>query len=1629
MRIVVVGKCQYSMFSGSQANATLAVAETLKLHGHDVYILSYDTNSVWWDDVKLLKKQWEGKLLQMSDLTEPFDIAFEVGHMFESGSERRRVAKKSVFIARKHAALDEIEHSLFPTSNTKRCWDSISEIWAFDAFCNSDDVQILETISRLPVYRVPYLWTPTIVERHREETQSPLWVQLTYPYLQEKGVSSIPWSFHIAETNTTSASSCTIPTLIVRETMLKKSVAAQTLRIHNADHVYKSKFFQDNVWSHARVDDLSGEFVGRQRVVDWVFEPMSCVITHQRFTPFRPMLFDLAWVGIPFIHNSEFIRDFGNGLERFYYKDNRLSEGVEALEKVNEDFIAKTNYFKLENINAIRKNILEKISPFSETNHTLWGNALKRVVDTSVPVPSVYIEKPAAAPEPVVVAAPAPVPVVVATPAPVSDELTIGFCDMWDSFNPAYNFFTLLLEEASKSLSLKIRGVPIKVGDTAPDLLIFGPFGNIWRAFPESTPKAHYTGENTPPFDVSGVGLNMCFPHTDMISEKFLRLPLWILEIDWFGADHEKIVNPKPIPIDRCTKTYPEELERKKKFCAFVVSNPRNPVRNAAFHWLTSYKHVDSAGAVFNNMGPILAAGPGGGGGELKKFEFLKDYKFCITYENTSSPGYVTEKLLHAKAAGCIPIYWGDPKVNRDFNPAGFIDARDCKTPEDLIEEVSRVDNDDELWKKMAAQPALDSYKLDWTRRTLSQCAKRLLTLALKKEVTVPKFLGASTTDEARLLRIAREDQSPNKIVPPVLVTFITRRFLPSLQQWLSAADAQKAAIQDLEVRVYYGNDVPMESILRITETYPYVSFHGIPDGSAPETFKDMWAPQHFAWKIWIYYTLSHDEGLKNRMIFYMDAGCFMCRWPKDWLLKAQTSDICFLEDPRQTNEQWCHKDFCEALCVTEEEKKDKQIVAGILLFKAGSEIAKRIFSVAWEYAQQRKVIVGEKWSGTLADGRPKGHRHDQSILSILSKRASAARYPLDNVYCDISLRKTHATGRSIYCHRGTFITHTPFTTGIDDCYIINLDRRGDRMDRLYQTTPDLRNRATRFSAIEGKNLKLTANLARLFRPHDFMWKKAIMGCALSHLSLWWKLANESPDVDTYLILEDDVKLKPEWEARWKAAQPHLPEEWDVIYLGGILPPNRAGFEMCKERVNDHFSRVGENGFFGQTPPNRYFHWCAYAYVLSRKASHKILDIMEARDGYWTSADHMICNPINEINMYFLDPLVAGCYQDDDPKYATSAFNDFNRVDSFDSDLWNNDERFAKEEVALLLDQTKSSLVDLDASLKEARLMSSNLEITPLPKPVLTQSTMKSPPSLLKNRLVCLAEHNLDLAMLHEKEWIYELFGSPAVLPIDKVKITDDPPVNETPIVIMQRPWPHKYNGLLRKWSNAGVKFYILHISDEHCTDDISAYTYPGCIKVVRMYDRLDLSSEEREKCVIIPLGYHWTLRGGGCPYPLERTPRLPFRATRWSFFGTNWNKRSEKFTPIMSFQPNRCKFLDGWHAKDMIGHEEYIGTLLDTVFVPCPGGNNMETYRFYEALECGCIPVVVREPGDDLFIKMITDNLPVIPVKSWEEANILMQQLYNDKNLLESYRINILNGWRVWKEKLRAEVKATFQL
>jgi len=1626
MRVGVTCAIEYSVFSTGLTNMSLAIGELFKGLGHTVYLLNVRGTKPWWDDCAPLQKIYS--VIHLEDLSgdiEKFDIIFEISQLVLKPSVRQAITNKSVWIIRKPFVLTEIESMIYPLASFQRDFTGVSEAWLLEDVSSPDDASAVETLTGLKVRHVPFVWTPIVAEAQNRAIGGLTW----------KGNPAAPFFIRMADTNQSSVSSSTIPLVILRE-LARKKMPVEGWALHNGENIAKSKFFKENVLRHCSDLDLSGQCVGRQRSVEWVRDENVVVLVNIRFNRLRPILLDLAWAGIPVIHNSPALYDIGNGAERFYYSDNSIEEGTQAFQNVMSDLKELRGWFT--SAKGRKEALVRKYAPVSQSVRIGWLNAVNNVVGTEILVKKTIADVPSTI-------------TTESTPAvvdPPKDKslYTVVFSDMWDEFQPDYNFFTLLLNEAGAAMDPPRKVVGVAEADhkgAAADLVIFGPFGDKWRRFTQS-PKIHFTGENTRPIIDPAVNLNLGFDHVEMVPiNKYIRFPLWMTYINWFAADVDRLVNPRPIPLECCTRTYEKTLDDRKKFCAFIVTNPTNPVRNLSFDIINEYKPVDSAGRLYNNIGDELFALRGGGGGELKKTKFLADYKFCITYENSSRNGYCTEKFLHAKAAGAVPIYWGDPNAQRDIDMNGVIDARNFKTPDELISAVKAVDSDPELWKKKAAVPALSQYTVDRTRRTLSEVAKQAWAL-LKAEPEaikqIPRFLGVEPGSAGASLGIEYFNRKPVSLPAlkpetPIAVTYVTWNFLGSLQHWLGTMQAQRTAIPDLQAIVFMGPDIPNETIAALTEKYPFASFERVNSEWTPPDFPDFWEPGHYAWKIWIYNTLVNREALHNRMIIYIDAGAVLCRWPIQWMLRAQAHGICCLEDPRENNDRWCGPTFCDILKVTDAEREQKQITAGLITFRAGHDLPKRFFAEAFILAQNRNVLVGPRISGVDANGKSYGHRQDQSILSLLVRRYNVPLYPLDNVYGDKSMRKTFEAGQCIYVHRGNFQRHIQFLPGIDDAYVINLDRRADRLEKFRITHPDISGTVERWPATDGTPLKLTPELAKLFGANDFFWKKAVMGCALSHLGLWWKLLNEKPDIQNFLIFEDDAKMIPGWQETLQLSLNHIPENYDVLYLGGILPPNRSGFDKLLQPVTKYYSRIKPHQFFGQPTPTPYFHSCAYAYIISRQGAQKVIESIQEKSGYWTSADHMLCSPCDKMNLYFLTPTIAGCYQDDDPNYANSDFNNFSRVDKFDSDLWNNDERFSREEIGINMSKLEGVPFNNIDLLKEVYKKKRSEGITAPPEAVSIVPVVKASPvpaltissagKSLPVRFACLKDQTLDFSKLYECKWLFTLFGDLKSVTIDHVDLSSAVP-NDCPIFILQRPHILKATKLLLKWSRAGAKFKILHLSDELLADNqrdpLLAYQLPGCVSVLRTYIRDDFPEGTEQKVKVIPLGYRWSPLNS-CQSPLSRTPNLPFREIHWCFFGTDWNGRSELLKPIINSNLIKSyKLFPNWNDPSGLSCEEYIHEMTNSVFVPCPDGVNPETFRFYEALEAGCIPLIVKTEKNAAWFKWVSNYIPLVANDNWEDALRIMYTLLSNPRRLEVYRDEILKGWWKWTQELKKE-------
>jgi len=285
--------------------------------------------------------------------------------------------------------------------------------------------------------------------------------------------------------------------------------------------------------------------------------------------------------------------------------------------------------------------------------------------------------------------------------------MKITFSDFWQypkAFDPNNNFFIHIIRDLFEDVEV--------VEPEDADVIFFSLFGNENGRYKDCK-KIFFTGENVRP-NFKRCDYSLTFDADEHEGKNF-RLPLWYLYIDWFEVNSYD--NPDWLIPESYLYNDNEFTEKKKdKFCSIVYGKQIESRINAIQNISSNYKQVD----VFGKTNPNYYLPDG----EKYKLDLISNYKFSLCYENSITPGYHTEKLLHGKVAGNIPIYYGDKSIGEDFNPDCFINAVDM-SDEELIQKIIELDQSDNLYNKMAKEPiftekvSLDNIK-DFLFKSLS---------------------------------------------------------------------------------------------------------------------------------------------------------------------------------------------------------------------------------------------------------------------------------------------------------------------------------------------------------------------------------------------------------------------------------------------------------------------------------------------------------------------------------------------------------------------------------------------------------------------------------------------------------------------------------------------------------------------------------------------------------------------------------------------------------------------------------------------------------------------------------------------------------------------------------------------
>lgn len=201
------------------------------------------------------------------------------------------------------------------------------------------------------------------------------------------------------------------------------------------------------------------------------------------------------------------------------------------------------------------------------------------------------------------------------------------------------------------------------------DIILIGPYGTNhcskeiqsakgWKLFVTYEPML-------PDYRYYHHSLTFCF---DTFSGRNFRYPVWWLSFTLFADQTGGTYNystSKQILTENRPLESNQNLRREKCVTIFNKCEPR---RMFWSHQLAVEGYLDGYGSAF---GRPMAWGDESG--YQAKHKILTEYRVNLCPENTIMDGYYTEKILHARVAGCVPVTCVDPHVSRDFDVESII--------------------------------------------------------------------------------------------------------------------------------------------------------------------------------------------------------------------------------------------------------------------------------------------------------------------------------------------------------------------------------------------------------------------------------------------------------------------------------------------------------------------------------------------------------------------------------------------------------------------------------------------------------------------------------------------------------------------------------------------------------------------------------------------------------------------------------------------------------------------------------------------------------------------------------------------------------------------------------------------
>lgn len=251
-----------------------------------------------------------------------------------------------------------------------------------------------------------------------------------------------------------------------------------------------------------------------------------------------------------------------------------------------------------------------------------------------------------------------------------SKFVVIKFIGFWKSFDIVNNPLSSLLIKCSQELGIDIRFLANANREVQEDIAICSCYGESIENISCTALRIAYLPEPVyPDFEFFDYSISQ---YQGNCLGKNIYLPLYLFELNcqfvekYYPDRNEQPCQPKYLYTSHQQKiNYPDV-----NFC--IVSGNATSLRNEIIDYLENIGfNIDKYGSTYSNN-------------IRTKYDLKNLYKFHICPENSLVPGYISEKIIHARACNAVPIYCCPDFHSDVINTKSIINIDPCKIESSL---------------------------------------------------------------------------------------------------------------------------------------------------------------------------------------------------------------------------------------------------------------------------------------------------------------------------------------------------------------------------------------------------------------------------------------------------------------------------------------------------------------------------------------------------------------------------------------------------------------------------------------------------------------------------------------------------------------------------------------------------------------------------------------------------------------------------------------------------------------------------------------------------------------------------------------------------------------------------------